>query len=543
MYRALYRKWRPAVFGDVVGQQNITAALQNQIENNRVGHAYIFTGTRGTGKTSCAKIFAKAVNCPHTVHGEPCCQCDVCRGLDNGSILDVVEIDAASNNGVDSIRDLRDETAYTPSVCTYKVYIIDEVHMLSTSAFNALLKIMEEPPAHVIFILATTEIHKVPATILSRCQRYDFLRIMPQDIKARLEYICEQENITVTPEAAELIARLVDGAMRDALSILDTCAGVSAQVDEALVRRMVGVTDKDYLFQISAAIERRDAANALELVSDLRRKSVDLRRLCEELIAHYRNIMLASITSSVTLLDGVTAEDEEKYKACGIPHGKAITAIETLGRALEKMTKGTDQRIDLELALVELCAGSQSTARAAQPTVQPQVQPQMQQSAQPAEQTQPIFAPPLKTEPAPVPTMQPMQPVQEPAPQPAAEFVREAPAPQPAANAEGQELFAGWEQVKQKLQTSNMGLYMALENSLAYFDGKRVLIDGNDLFLDLIRTSDISKASLKQAIFEVTGHKYPIGPYEKKAAQARVHTAADELERLKEQGVEIEIKE
>ena len=184
MYRALYRKWRPKTFSDVVGQAGITAALQNQITHDKVGHAYLFTGTRGTGKTSCAKIFAKAVNCPHRTGADPCCECEICKGIDNGSVMDVVEIDAASNNGVDNIRDLRDETAYTPSQCTYKVYIIDEVHMLSTAAFNALLKIMEEPPAHVIFILATTEIHKVPATILSRCQRYDFMRIKPQDIEA-----------------------------------------------------------------------------------------------------------------------------------------------------------------------------------------------------------------------------------------------------------------------------------------------------------------------------------------------------------------------
>ena len=256
MYRALYRKWRPKTFSDVVGQAGITAALQNQITHDKVGHAYLFTGTRGTGKTSCAKIFAKAVNCPHRTGADPCCECEICKGIDNGSVMDVVEIDAASNNGVDNIRDLRDETAYTPSQCTYKVYIIDEVHMLSTAAFNALLKIMEEPPAHVIFILATTEIHKVPATILSRCQRYDFMRIKPQDIEARLLYVAGQEGIQLAQDAAELISRLADGAMRDALSILDTCAGVGGEVTQQLVRRMAGVTDKSYLFDISDAVLR-----------------------------------------------------------------------------------------------------------------------------------------------------------------------------------------------------------------------------------------------------------------------------------------------
>ena len=201
MYRALYRKWRPQRFEDVVGQRAIVTALKNQITAGRVGHAYLFTGVRGTGKTTCAKIFAKAVNCLHPVNGDPCGQCEICKGIDNGSLLDVVEMDAASNNGVDDIRDLRDETAYTPSACQYKVYIIDEVHMLSTAAFNALLKTLEEPPAHVIFILATTEIQKVPATILSRCQRYDFTRIGPEDIARRVEYIAGEEKLELSPKA------------------------------------------------------------------------------------------------------------------------------------------------------------------------------------------------------------------------------------------------------------------------------------------------------------------------------------------------------
>ena len=266
MYRALYRKWRPQRFEDVVGQRAIVTALKNQITAGRVGHAYLFTGVRGTGKTTCAKIFAKAVNCLHPHNGDPCGECEICKGIDNGSILDVVEMDAASNNGVDDIRDLRDETAYTPSACHYKVYIIDEVHMLSTAAFNALLKTLEEPPAHVIFILATTEIQKVPATILSRCQRYDFTRITADDIAKRLLYVAGEEKIDLDENAAQRIGRLADGAMRDALSILDTCAGVDNKVDEALVRRMAGVTDRGYLFEISDAINAHDSVTALEKI-------------------------------------------------------------------------------------------------------------------------------------------------------------------------------------------------------------------------------------------------------------------------------------
>ena len=270
MYRALYRKWRPQRFEDVVGQRGIVTALRNQIATGRVGHAYLFTGVRGTGKTTCAKIFAKAVNCLHPQNGDPCGECEICKGIDNGSILDVVEMDAASNNGVDDIRDLRDETAYTPSACQYKVYIIDEVHMLSTAAFNALLKTLEEPPAHVIFILATTEIQKVPATILSRCQRYDFTRIGPEDIAQRVEYIAGEEHLELTSDGAELIARLADGALRDALSILDTCAGVTAKIDADVVRRMAGVTDRSYLFHISDALEAQDGAAALAQLAQLR---------------------------------------------------------------------------------------------------------------------------------------------------------------------------------------------------------------------------------------------------------------------------------
>ena len=286
MYRALYRKWRPQRFEDVVGQQAIVTALKNQIAAGRVGHAYLFTGVRGTGKTTCAKIFAKAVNCLQPQNGDPCGACAACRGIDNGSILDVVEMDAASNNSVDDIRDIRDETAYTPSMCKYKVYIIDEVHMLSGSAFNALLKTLEEPPAHVIFILATTEIQKVPATILSRCQRYDFTRITPDDIAARVAYFARLVLLWLTDGAAALIARLADGALRDALSILDTCAGVTTQIDEAVVRRMAGVTDKSYLFEISDAIAAQDGVAALAKLSALRQQSVDVKRLAEELINH-----------------------------------------------------------------------------------------------------------------------------------------------------------------------------------------------------------------------------------------------------------------
>ena len=418
MYRALYRKWRPQRFEDVVGQRAIVTALKNQITANRVGHAYLFTGVRGTGKTTCAKIFAKAVNCLHPVNGDPCGECEICKGIDNGSILDVVEMDAASNNGVDDIRDLRDETAYTPSACKYKVYIIDEVHMLSTAAFNALLKTLEEPPAHVIFILATTEIQKVPATILSRCQRYDFTRIGPEDITRRVEYIAGEEKLELSPDGAELIARLADGALRDALSILDTCAGVTAKIDADVVRRMAGVTDRSYLFRISDALEAQDGATALAQLAQLRQQSVDVKRLTEELIAHYRALMLAALPGGQSLLSGVSPEEEALYLEKGPQLGQreAIRAIRALGSALEHMTRGSDQRIELELALFGL----------SEPPQQPQAVPvqaaPVRAAAQPAAPqpfasataVQPFASAP--TPQPPIPSVPVVQPAAEPKP-------------------------------------------------------------------------------------------------------------------------------
>ena len=412
MYRALYRKWRPQRFEDVVGQRAIVTALKNQITANRVGHAYLFTGVRGTGKTTCAKIFAKAVNCLHPVNGDPCGECEICRGIDNGSILDVVEMDAASNNGVDDIRDLRDETAYTPSACKYKVYIIDEVHMLSTAAFNALLKTLEEPPAHVIFILATTEIQKVPATILSRCQRYDFTRIGPEDIARRVEYIAGEEKLELTPDGAELIARLADGALRDALSILDTCAGVTAKIDADVVRRMAGVTDRSYLFRISDALEAQDGAAALAQLAQLRQQSVDVKRLTEELIAHYRALMLAALPGGQALLSGVSPEEEALYLEKGPQLGQreAIRAIRALGSALEHMTRGSDQRIELELALFSLSEPPQQMQAVPVQAVPARVaaQPAAVQPFASAPAAQPFASAPARPAPAAEPT--PAQP-------------------------------------------------------------------------------------------------------------------------------------
>lgn len=599
MYRALYRKWRPQRFEDVVGQRAIVTALKNQITAGRVGHAYLFTGVRGTGKTTCAKIFAKAVNCLHPVNGDPCGECEICKGIDNGSLLDVVEMDAASNNGVDDIRDLRDETAYTPSACQYKVYIIDEVHMLSTAAFNALLKTLEEPPAHVIFILATTEIQKVPATILSRCQRYDFTRIGPEDIARRVEYIAGEEKLELTSDGAELIARLADGALRDALSILDTCAGVTAKIDADVVRRMAGVTDRSYLFHISDALEAQDAAAALAQLAQLRQQSVDVKRLTEELIAHYRALMLAALPGGQALLSGVSPEEEALYLQKGPEMGQreAIRAIRTLGTALEHMTRGSDQRIELELALFSLSEPPQQMqAAAVQPFASAPVQPapaaaapQTPAAAEPAPAVQqtPLqpAAPEAPSAPAeelpPMPDEPPVQqsdaalPWDEPAPQapPPEEPVSQPEQPalaepaQPVSAAEeppapvqehpadpvltkprsvaqqGTNPFPYWGQIVQKLEGIDPMLYMYLRKSKAYFDGTRVLIDGGKTFRDFIRVNKDSQKLIKKLIAEVSGVPVPIGPYEPKTAGKTSSNAEQSLLALEKLGLEVSIED
>ena len=533
MYRALYRKWRPAAFRDVVGQQAITTALKNQLLHDKVAHAYLFTGTRGTGKTTCAKIFAKAVNCPNRTDADPCNECAVCRGIDDGSVLDVVEIDAASNNGVDNIRDLREETVYTPSEGKYKVYIIDEVHMLSTAAFNALLKTMEEPPPHVIFILATTEIHKVPATILSRCQRYDFKRIDVEDIQARLLEVAGHENIQLDEPAAGLIARLADGAMRDALSILDTCAGVSEQVDEALVRKMAGVTDRSYLFELSDALARQDAVAVLTQIASLRQASVDMKRLCDELIVHYRNLMLAAVPGAQNLLSGISREEQEQYErhAQNISAAQAVQCIKTLCAALDKMGKGVDARIELELAVYELCYPTPAVQAAPSPAASTVHSAPAAFAAAPA--AAPRSAQAFAASPAAVAPAVQKAPVA--APQTSPEHS--------AAVNQGQETpFEPWVKVLEVMKGKDKLLSAALKDSHAYYDGKRVLIDGSELFLEYMRKNEFSTEMVKSVLEQVTGVRYPIGPYKKKTKQPTMSestTADATLEQLSNAGVDV----
>ena len=359
MYQVLYRKYRPSSFEDVVGQPQVTVTLKNELKSGRINHAYLFTGSRGTGKTTCAKILAKAVNCLDLDDSNPCGVCENCRGIESGEILDVVEMDAASNRKIDNIRDIIDEVAFTPSKAKYRVYIIDEVHMLTTEAFNALLKTLEEPPKHVIFILATTEVHKLPATITSRCQRFDFHRIKPKDIAYRLGIIAENENITLTHEAAMLISVIADGALRDAISLLDRCIGIAEnEVTADIVREAAGLASKNYLFEMCTCTINKNPAKALSIIDRLYGESKDVARLCDELISHFRSLMMIkTVKNPREMLAFSDREFEAAQSQCDyLSLADIVYSMDVLSRAFERMGKGTNNRTELEMAIVKLCS-------------------------------------------------------------------------------------------------------------------------------------------------------------------------------------------
>ena len=358
MYQALYRKYRPQTFDDVVGQQGVTQTLKNQILNRRLSHAYLFTGTRGTGKTSCAKILAKAVNCENPIDGNPCNCCPACKSIDSGACLDVLEIDAASNNGVDNVRSLRDDAIYTPSEVKMRVYIIDEVHMLSISAFNALLKIIEEPPEHLLFILATTELHKVPATILSRCQRFSFRRLLPEDIVDRLNYIAYREHIELEPDGAAFLARLADGGMRDAVSLLDQCASaVNGAVTTDEICRVLGFTAARKTAELMQAIGQHNAPAALTIFNEQYAEGKDLAAMLDELCAVARDLLILRTApkGGVNLISGICTEQELKTLLPLFGAGELLRITSILRDAAAGFNTSANRRIDAELALLRLC--------------------------------------------------------------------------------------------------------------------------------------------------------------------------------------------
>ena len=358
MYQALYRKWRPITFDDVVGQEHITAALRAQVEAGRLSHAYLFTGTRGTGKTSCAKILAKAVNCLEPIDGSPCNRCAICKAIEAGACTDVQEIDAASNNGVDHVRALRDDAVYTPAEAKKRVYIIDEVHMLSMAAFNALLKTIEEPPEHLLFILATTELHKVPATILSRCQRFSFRRLLPEDIAGRIRYVAYQEQISIDDGAVQLLSHLADGALRDGMSLLDQCASAGGgTITAETVERCLGLAGTRKAAQLLEAVSRRDARAALEEFAALYAGGKDLAALLDEMACLARDILIVKTApgGGLGMLSGVSETSQVLQLQNAFAEAELLRIIALLQQTAANFSKSQNPRVDCELCLLQLC--------------------------------------------------------------------------------------------------------------------------------------------------------------------------------------------
>lgn len=555
MYQVLYRKYRPKVFADVYGQDHVTSTLKNEICEGRISHAYLFTGSRGTGKTTCAKILAKAVNCENCHDGEPCNECEVCKGLDAGTIYDVVEIDAASNNGVDNIRDLREEVNYTPSRGKYRVYIIDEVHMLSTGAFNALLKTLEEPPAHVIFILATTEVHKLPATILSRCQRFDFKRIQPETMAVRLKQVADEEGMTLADDAAVLIARIADGALRDGLSILDQCAGRSRTITAELVSEVAGLAGRESLYRLSDAVLNGQSNDAMAIISQLHENSYDMERLCVEMISHFRNFMVVkTVKKSRELI--ICTDDEYKSMAESAEKftlPQILFALDLFQNTLVKIKGGADSRVEMEMAFVRLCEPKLDTSTDALNSrlsaVERAVKNGVQASAMPARTAKPAevkdnvsiaekaepaknnFNPPVEdsavqTKSAEEDLVSNEPPTQQTAPEiqpPQAE-------PTSAQMNTEQQPFTQWADLMEIIHRTDIPLFSVLAGSKGYTRGEFFLIDSpNTTIKEFIKISTHSKA-IKQALFDLTGNHYKLGLFKKKAEEN--HVKRDPLEDL-----------
>ncbi len=549
MYQALYRKWRPKAFADVVGQEHITQTLRRQAAQGRLSHAYLFTGTRGTGKTTCAKILAKAVNCQHPVDGDPCNQCQACLGIDNGSLLDVLELDAASNNGVDHVRALRDEAIYSPASVRYRVYIIDEVHMLSTAAFNALLKILEEPPAHLIFILATTELHKVPATILSRCQRFAFRRIRPQDIAQRLRYVAGQEGMALDEDAAELLARLSDGALRDALSLLDQCGASGGAIDTGRVLDVLGLAGNVQTAELMGCVLRREVKEALLLLDRLYRGGKDVGALLSELSTLTRDLLIRMTApeGGAALLSGGYDSAQLDSLSQGVNPTRLIYMATQLQTTAAALPLSANRRTDAELCLMRLCdeglcgdvtALAARLARLEEGGAAPVHPAPPRPAPVKAQAPPPQDPPPWDEDPAPIPDAPPWDepdgppPYGEPVrPAPAPERQRGTPPPQPQAASGGDTL---WRDVAEvcKNQLTPMYWFM-LDDTSGTLEGDTLTVRcGDELTKETLDTPDIS-AVIRTAAAGRLGRsvavRFALGGGEAPAA-------ADKLEDLIRQG-------
>lgn len=550
MYRVLYRKWRPQTFDDVSGQEHITTTLKNEIVAGRLNHAYLFTGSRGTGKTSCAKILAKAVNCLDVHGGNPCGKCEVCRGIDDGSILDVVEMDAASNRNIDDIRQIIDEVQFKPAKCKYRVYIIDEVHMLTTQAFNALLKTLEEPPEHVVFILATTEVHKLPQTILSRCQKFEFHRIPPRAIADRLLFVAQQEEVTLSDSAAMLIASVADGALRDGLSLLDRCIAISSDIDEDVVRNAAGLARKTYLYELVNCVINKNTAKSLEIIDRLYGESKDMARLCDELVAHFRALMLIkSVRNPRDIL--VMSEDEfeeAQTQSDYLSLADIVYYMDVLSRAYQRMGKGTGDRTELEMAMVKLaCSELDGTyealtqrvsalEKAVKKGITINYEPVSEDNEEKSNVSETDSFPAKKEETLdisttdvekPMPTskqdvsssktVQESEPQKEPVAKPATAPVSKA-ARTPAnlddiyKNAKP---FPEWVDVVSNMKPISRAIAAAFSGSTAYVSGSYLLIDtSNEMAFELLKNGT-RREEIRKIILETTGRVYKLGPYKR----------------------------
>lgn len=502
MYRALYRKWRPMTFDDVVSQPHITTTLKRQISEGKTAHAYLFTGSRGTGKTTCARIFAKAVNCRNPHDGRPCLECDICKAADNGTLNDIIEIDAASNTGVDDIRELRESTVYTPELARYKVYIIDEVHMLSNQAWGALLKIMEEPPEHVKFILATTEIHKVPLTIISRCQRFDFRRILPEDIKARLLYIAEQEKISLDDEAASAIARISDGAMRDALSILDQCMAVSDNVTVETVSSVSGTADRYALYEILDGIADGQSARVLDDIDKLYAASKDMSRLCDELIFQLRNVMLLETSPDNEKLLGCLPDELKKLQEISekLTLDKTLTLLDILQTTGDSMSTASSKRTALEMAVIRMCNVASKRETSVSDSAVQELNKRISALEDEIEELK-------RSGVSAAPTSRPERPA---SPPPSSRPQTEPPKPQVQITEDMLNPFPQWDEVLERLTEVNPGCAGALSESRGrYYDNILMIEVQSEFFLSLFKKPENAK-SLRDVVKEITGKTYSL---------------------------------
>lgn len=551
MYLALYRKYRPKTFEDVISQPHITTTLKNEVMTGKTAHAYLFTGSRGTGKTTCAKILSMAVNCEHPVDGNPCMECEACHNIDLGATLDVVEIDAASNNGVDDVRQLREEAVYSPSQCKYRVYIIDEAHMLSAGAFNALLKIMEEPPPHVKFILATTEVHKVPVTILSRCQRFDFRRIRTDDMKKRLLWIADQEPFTLSPDAASLIAKLADGGMRDALALLDQCASFSSEITEETVVQAAGVSGNDDLFALTDCIIAEDASGALGVIDKLYHAAKDLQVLLDELCSHFRDMMLIQTMKDPSGMLTLVPEEEKhtREQAGKLPLSSVLSALSEMRDTLDKMGRSTDKRLLIELCMIRLCTPSLRTEQADLASRVERLENRLKDgmTAVPAQpQTVRRSQPAAVSPAAPLPE-KPAVVQMEPPPQkyPAGENLpADGPVPPKPViipeNAAQVEPLTVWVDVLSELSRTNAPLFGMLQNARAFVKGGLLFIDGGSPLLAQMLKKEGNASKLLDAVEVKTGIRYQLRVKRAKKEQAQVDPLAALLDKARESGIAVQ---